>query len=409
MKTTNKKEESAIPNSSERLYYLDWLRVLAFGLLFVFHSARFFDEFGWHLKNNEHSQIVNFLVGFTHGWRMHLIFFISGVGTFFALKSRKKRFVKDRFLRLVVPYLFGIVLLVPPQKFLEAISNEWFTGSFMKFAANYPAWLMNHHPGATLEWTGHLGYHIWYLAFLFVMTLVFLPVLKLLSKQNRVNKSLQYLSKTKLGLLVFIVPVLITEVLLRPNHGDYLNWADFFQYGMFFLVGYIFMTHRGFQEITKKYTYLFLVTGLASSMYVLINYQAISEGGTPVQMVLNSIVTISSSYSWVLFFFGLSQRKLNFNHRHLNSLNTGILPFYILHQTVIIVIGYYVIQMDAGILAKFILILFSSLFTTLLLYQVIQRVNILRFLFGMKVKSTSREKGAKKLATSKLWTPRKRA
>ena len=74
-------------NRNERLYYIDWLRVLAFGLLFVFHAARFFDDYPWHLKNEEHSEIVNVFVGFTHGWRMHLIFFISGVGTFFALKT----------------------------------------------------------------------------------------------------------------------------------------------------------------------------------------------------------------------------------------------------------------------------------------------------------------------------------
>ncbi|WP_430814924.1 acyltransferase family protein [Carboxylicivirga sp. RSCT41] len=385
-------------NQSERLYYLDWLRVFAFGLLFVFHAARFFDDFGWHVKNEDHSTLVNLLVGFTHGWRMHLIFFISGAGTFFALRSRKKLFVADRFKRLIVPYLFGIVLLVPPQKFLEAISNEWFSGSFLQFLAGYPAWLMNYHPGVTLEWTGHLGYHIWYLAFLFVMTLVFIPLLKLISKPSLINRVLQYLSNKKLGLLVFIVPVVVTEVLLRPNHGDYLNWADFFQYGMFFIAGYIFMTQQGFIELSRKYTYMFLIAGIGTSAYILTHYPTITEGGTIFKSAINSTILVSSSFSWVLFFLGISQRKLNFNHKYLNRLNSGVLPFYILHQTVIIVIGFYIVGLEYSILTKYTIILISSLIATLALYQLIQRISALRLLFGMKVqvshqKSRNEENG----------------
>ncbi len=369
---------------NERLYYLDWLRVLAFGLLFIFHSARFFDDFGWHLKNEEHSLLANILVGFTHGWRMHLIFFISGVGTYFALRSRKGAFIKDRFIRLIIPYLFGIVLLVPPQKYFEFIHNNWFTGRFSEFILGYPAGLMENHPGVTLEWTGHLGLHIWYLAFLFVMTLLYLPLVKAISKPNFLNKSLKFFSRNLIGLFVFILPVIFTEVWLRPNHGDYLNWADFFQYSMFFLVGYFFMVFENYRSLVKKYTYLFLGLGLVSSGYIITHYEEVNQAGTIFNSVINAAIRITSSYSWVLYFFGLSQRKLNFNHKYLGNLNTGILPFYILHQTVIILIGFYVISLEISILSKFLIILISSLISTIFLYQFIRRVNVLRFVFGMK-------------------------
>ncbi|WP_167619480.1 acyltransferase family protein [Maribellus sediminis] len=371
--------------NNERLYYLDWLRVLAFGLLFIFHSARFFDDYGWHLKNEEHSMLANILVGFTHGWRMHLIFFISGVGTYFALKSRKGAFIKDRFTRLIVPYLFGIVLLVPPQKYYEFLQNNWFTGQFSEFIMGYPTGLMEHHPGATLEWTGHLGLHIWYLAFLFVMTLVYLPLVKAISKPNFLSKSLKFFSRNLMGLFVFILPVILTEVWLRPTHGDYLSWADFFQYSMFFLVGYFFMVFDNYRSLVKKYTYLFLALGAASSWYIFTRYPEINQGETMLITLINAGIRITSSYSWVLFFFGLSQRKLNFNSRYLSRLNTGILPFYILHQTVIIVIGFYVVSTNLGILTKFLIILTTSLISTILLYQIIKRVNALRFVFGMKI------------------------
>ncbi|KJF44135.1 acyltransferase family protein [Draconibacterium sediminis] len=368
----------------ERLYYLDWLRVLAFGLLFVFHSARFFDDYGWHVKNVEHSILANILVGFTHGWRMQLIFFISGVGTYFALRSRKGEFLKDRFVRLIIPYLFGIVLLVPPQKYYEFLYNNWFTGRFTEFIMGYPMGLMEHHPGVSLEWTGHLGLHIWYLAFLFVMTLVYLPLVKAIAKPNLLRKSLKFFSRNLMGLFVFILPVILTEVWLRPTHGDYLNWADFFQYSMFFLVGYFFMVFDNYRSLVKKYTYLFLILGVASSWYIFSHYPEINQAETILISIINATIRITSSYSWVLFFFGLSQRKLNFNSRYLSRLNTGILPFYILHQTVIIVIGFYVVSTNFSIMTKFLIILTTSLVSTILLYQIIKRVNALRFVFGMK-------------------------
>ncbi|MBU8893345.1 MAG: acyltransferase family protein [Bacteroidales bacterium] len=376
-------------SGTERLYYIDWLRVLAFGLLFIFHAARFFDIYPWHVKNAAHSEIVNVFVGFTHGWRMHLIFFISGVGTFFALKSRNGRFVKDRFKRLIVPFIFGIILLIPPQKFYEAISNGWFDGNALDFAINYPSWLLIKHPGISLSWTGHVGLHIWYLAFLFVMTIAALPLLKAFTRNNIITKFFKAVSGTRLGIFLFIVPIILFEIVLRPLFPGYLDWADFFVYAMYFITGYIFMTQRSFVESTHKYTYYFLNIGIlttALSAYLMSNYPELLESSSPIVFIASSFISSLNAFSWVMFLFGLSQRKLNFNHRLLNSLNVGILPFYILHQTVIILIGYYIITLDLNILSKFSIILSLSLAVTIGLYQIIRRFAVLRLLFGMKVK-----------------------
>lgn len=373
-------------NKNERLYYIDWLRVFAFGLLFVFHSARFFDDFPWHVKNEESSMLVNFFIGFCHGWRMHLIFFISGVGTFFAIRSRKNQFIKDRVKRLIIPYIVGIIILIPPQKFYESIFNGWFEGTQLQFALNYHNWLAHNPPGFTLQWTGHLGLHIWYLAFLFVMTMVFLPFLKSLTKHNRLSNFMEYLSNTEWGIFVFLIPIILVDTLLRPYFQNYLDWADFFLYGMFFLLGYLFMTQRGFIKVAKKYTYYFLGTGIIFSMYVLTHYPEIMERPNFILSLFRTSVICISTFSWVLFFFGLSQRKFNFSHKLLNSLNVGILPFYILHQTVIIITGYYIVALEISMFAKFLFIFFSSLLITISLYQIIRKINLLRFLFGMKPK-----------------------
>ncbi|PLX17298.1 MAG: hypothetical protein C0599_13875, partial [Salinivirgaceae bacterium] len=210
-------------SQKERLYYLDCLRILAFGLLFVFHTIRFFDHFPWLVKNDEQSILASFIVGFTHGWRMHLIFFISGVGTYFALKSRKKLFVKDRFKRLLVPFIAGIILIIPPQKFTEAIFNGWFNGSIWEYIKAYTSFIMKDHPGFSLQWTGRLGYHIWYLAFLFVMTLVSLPLLKALSKKNMLSRFLGKVAEKRFGILAFLLGIIVLDLIIRPLFPEYLN------------------------------------------------------------------------------------------------------------------------------------------------------------------------------------------
>ena len=374
-------------NNNERLYYIDWLRVLAFGLLFLFHAARFFDIYPWHVKNTAHSEIVNVLVGFTHGWRMHLIFFVSGAGTFFALRSRKGLFIKDRFKRLIVPFFFGVILLIPPQKFYEAISNGWFDGNALEFFLNYPSWLLINPPGVSLSWTGHVGYHIWYLAFLFIMTIVSLPLLKSLSRNNRVTTFLEYISTRSYAIFLFVIPIILFEIALRPIFPGYLDWADFFVYGVYFIAGYVFIIFRGFTETSRKHTYVFLNIGIlitAFTAYGKSNLPGFDPENSIGYAIMWALLSTISTFSWVMFFLGLSQRKLSSNHRILPDLNAGILPFYILHQTVIILIGYHIISLDISILAKYTIILILSLLTTIGLYQVVRSCHVLRILFGMK-------------------------
>lgn len=373
--------------NKQRLYYIDWLRVLAFGLLFVFHSMCFFHHFPWMIKNPEKSIFASFMVGFLHGWRMHLIFFVSGVGSFFAFRSRKELFVMDRFKRLLIPFLFGVLLIVPPQKYLQAIQRGIFEGSFFDFIVSYPSFLLTDFPGFSLEFTGHIGLHIWYLAFLFVMTIVFLPILKSVTKNSKLSSFLNKIINKKLGLISFVLLALVSDLLLRPFFPEYRNWADFINYGFFFLLGYSAMVFNNFVATARRFTYLFLAIGLVVALaylYLYSQFPQVQNHKVSTPFYLYIIFSNLTAFCWVMFFFGLSQRKLNFNHKLLPSLNIGILPFYILHQTVIVVIGYYVIPYQLGIFNKFLIILSLSLITTILLYQLIRKVNILRYIFGMK-------------------------
>lgn len=372
------------------MYYIDWLRVIAFGLLFVFHSFRLFDTYPWHLKNAETSISINYIIEFMHSWRMYIIFLVSGAGTYFAMKSKRENFLNGRIKRLIIPYIFGVFILIPPQKFLEAIQQSGFEGNYLNFLIQLPQGLINENFGWNLIWTGYLGYHIWYLVYLFVQTILFLPLFKLfLKNKNKVCEQSDKLFHSFYTFWYIIIPFVLLEFLLRPLFPQYLNWADFATFSLYFLLGFILQINQKIILFIEKNAYKFLLIAISCWSVYLINKTALDNISIP-EYTLNYFLSIIlknlNSISWVLTFIGLGKKFLDFNHRYLNDLNQGILPFYILHQTVIIIFGFFVVKWDLSMMEKFLIIFTSSFFVTIGLYQIIRRNNMMRFFFGMKRK-----------------------
>ena len=391
--------------TNERKHYIDWLRVLAFGLLFLFHSWRPFDHFPWHIKNEEQNFIFDLLTMFTHGWRMSLIFLVSGAGTWFALKSRKKAFVMDRIKRLLVPFIFGILLIIPPQRYYEWVMFHDFTSSYWDFLLTYHSQQLGAKISSSLLlWFGHLGTHLWYLPFLFVMTVLALPIFNKIQKGRFNFTWLKKAMRSNYGVFVLVLPMIFVRIILKPIYSEYTDWADFLIYLFPFLYGFLFMSDPEFINIIKKKTCLFFVVGIISSMYFIYtgsqspqNVQEYLHPSFSLYHLEISIVSMLIAYSWILFFLGFFARKFNFSHSILVPANVSILPIYVLHQTLIIVIGYYIVNTDLSIVLKFIIIAFTAIPASVLLYKIIQTNNVLRFLFGMKVKSKIKPSKSAKL------------
>jgi glucans biosynthesis protein C len=375
-------------STNQRMYYIDWLRVIAFGLLFVFHSFRMFDTYPWHLKNPETSISINYIIEFMHSWRMYIIFLVSGAGTYFAMKSKRQNFLNGRIQRLIIPYIFGVFILIPPQKFFEAIQQSGFEGNYFLFLTQLPNGLINENYGWNLLWTGYLGYHIWYLVYLFVQTILFLPLFKLILRcQNKVCEQSSKLFRSFYSFWLIIIPFVLLEFLLRPVFPQYLNWADFATFSLYFLFGFLLQINQKIILFIEKNAYKFLTIAIFCWSLYLINRSFLDNISIP-EYTLNYFFSIIlknlNSISWVFAFIGLGKKFLDFNHRYLNDLNQGILPFYILHQTVIVIFGYFVVQWELSILEKFLIILSTSFIVTIGLYQIIRRNNTMRFFFGMK-------------------------
>jgi surface polysaccharide O-acyltransferase-like enzyme len=369
-----------------RQHDVDWLRVLAVLSLFVLHAAYPFDPFPWHIKSPQQSHAFWFLIAFLNEWNMPLFFLLSGVGTWFALGFRSGgQYVRERFRRLALPLLFGLLLIAPPQAYYEQMQRGQFAGSLPAF---YP------HYFQTAYLQGNVGlYNLWFLLYLFAFSLIALPLLIGLRRAagRRLIDRLAALAEKRGVFLLFGLPLALSEMLLRgswPDHRGALlaDWANVVFWLGFFLFGYLFAADARFGQAAERHRRAALGLGSATMLllYALWLTAAASGGASGPAYVVEQAVHGFNVWFWVVGFLGLGRRYLNFTNGLLKYASEAALPVYILHQMAIIAVGFYVVAWDVPLAIRYLVLLSAGFVLTLGLYEAIRRFNVTRFLFGLK-------------------------
>lgn len=372
---------------TERRYDLDWLRVIAILCLLFYHSGMaFVAEWGWHLKNAETSDIFQEWMYFMSRWRMALLFFISGGGTWFVLKrATSGEYLKKRFLRLFIPLVFGIFVVVPPQIYMERMAQGAVFSSYFDFYPSVFGFVP--YPQGSFSW-----HHLWFVAYLFVFSILGLPLfLWLRSAAGRALVD-RFCARLNIPLLyAFGLPLAVafaTLIVKFRGPQDFVHdWAMFTYYFIFFAIGFLFTMHPRFGELIESRRQNSL--RLACLCYAFLCYFRWNDITPSAAYTLWSQFYLSvmafNAWFWVLAILGYGRRYLNRSNALLAYANEAIYPFYILHQTVIVVIVFYVIQTKDTILVKFIFTSAYSFFVTMALYHFLVRpFKLTRLLFGMQ-------------------------
>ncbi|MFC1983198.1 acyltransferase family protein, partial [Chloroflexota bacterium] len=377
MTTTSGSNKNSFTAKSARLYYIDWLRVIAMLSIFLYHCNRFFTISPWQISNAERSLVSTIFEETFNLWMMPLFFVLSGASVYYSLKSRTiNSFIKERYFRILVPLIgVGIFALAPLQIYLERLTHGDFSGNFFQFYPHYFDGLYGF--GGNFAW---MGVHLWYLMDLFLFSLVALPLF--IPGKNSGNSIISWLSQRwgRLWIFLFFFLFLGAATVLTDISG--LRWTeamgswDILQYFVFFVFGYLIFSNSQIWQMISRYTIVLLVIAVALT----VAHLAFSFVPSLEEMYDTWIFNLRGfcAWSWVLTLLGIGSRLLNFKNRLVGYVNEAVLPFYILHQPIILVIGFFVIQWDLGIATKYLIIAPTSFIAIVAVYDVlVRRINVL--------------------------------
>jgi glucans biosynthesis protein C len=375
-----------------RRYDLDWVRIGAFMLLILYHVGMYYVTWDFHVKSPQASHAIEPLMLLTAPWRLSLLFLVSGVATGYLLaRQGAGHFLGQRTGRLLIPLAFGMLVIVPPQSYLEVVEKLRYAGSFAEFYRLYITGFHGFCRGGDClimpTWN-----HLWFVAYLWVYTVALylavraapriVPWLRGLAERRLAGVGIllwpiAYLCAIRLGLAQRFPS---THALL----GDWYNHATYF---FVFLLGFSLAGSRGawvILERTRWMTAGFAVLGWAFlSGYV----GAYSDDAAVPPLLLRLCAGLTfGAEQWLAI-----AAVLGFAHRHLKLdgparryLTTAIFPVYILHQTVIVVAAHALKPSHLYPPVEGVLLVLLTVATCFLGYEAIRRVRLLRPLFGLE-------------------------
>lgn len=361
---------------------VDWLRVFATYLLFVFHTGKVFDVRPFYsIKNTSLTGTLDVLTGFIHQWHMPLFFVLAGWSVFGSLTARGAvAFASERFRRLLVPLLFGMLVLCPPIRWVELVSGQFYTAGGRHLPAEptmpFSSFLPRFYTLDNVTWS-----HLWFLAYLLTFSLLYLPLLAALARST-VRIEVHRPATIYLGIL----PLALVQITLRERWPGFQNlvddWANFSYYSLFLLYGFALAKFPSLERATEREWKRAAAIGLAAFAGML------AARGLGLPAAVGRGLSACVGFSLVVAMVGFASERLRFSNRALGWLAPSAFPVYLLHQTAVVMLAFVVVPLDLGIPAKYGLVLVGSVATTLAAYElVVRRVPLVWPLFGIKLPS----------------------
>lgn len=383
---------------TQRKYYLDWLRVIAFYILIIYHVGMIFVPWDFHIKNDVTLEWFETWMAFLSQWRLPLLFMISGMVIFYSMGKRTaKGIIKERAKRLLIPLFFGMLVIVPPQIYYERISDGILFSNYFDFWKTVFEFIP-FPEGGSFSW-----HHLWYVLYIFVYSIIALPLFLYLRNENSTwlkEKINTFLVKKPNFIYLIIIPLLIFYYVLAPiyptTHALIDDWYNHSISITIFILGFCISTFSGLWNaiVAKRKQSLIIAIVPALTLILFVwgpTFEIINEE-SELFFIVYSLLKWVFIVSWLFSILGYGKYLLDKPSKLLTYANESVYPLYILHQTIMIIFGYYIIHFDWNVYLKFIIILLVTFGGSFIFYELfIKRINVLRLLFGMKPKNTPKE------------------
>jgi peptidoglycan/LPS O-acetylase OafA/YrhL len=339
---------------SERRYDLDWLRIIAFGMLILYHIGMFYVSWDWHVKSSRASEWIEPLMMLTNPWRLTLLFIIAGAATrYMKDKMSVGAFTKSRMSRLCPPLLLAVFVIVPPQSYYEVVESlqqmpapvgpsqaHWLENFYFKYMTASGNWCDQ--DGCLMTPTYN---HMWFVAYLIIYTLLLVPLLPLLRKLPAAASIFIQ------GPWLFLTPWLVMiglRLTLFPVFGEtHAFWNDWYLHPLYFtafVFGFAIAKYDLFFERCTNLRWTALAIAIVCWATVVTYLYGIRNGSTPPLWLGLILRGMHQLQAWTAIV-----AAIGFAHRHLQSadgplrrlLTQAIFPFYLIHQTIIVVVAHY--------------------------------------------------------------------
>jgi hypothetical protein len=312
------------------------------------------------------------------------------MGAYYALSKRNGiQFVKERLKRLLVPLIFGIIFIVPPQVYIERLDKGQFSGSYLSY------WPMEAFKGIYPE--GNAAWlHLWFILYLLIFSLILIPVLTYMHKHPDIKliKLGRAMCSMPFGLYILIIPFFLSQIFIYPYYpptNRLINdWFNLVNYGVLFFFGFLLISLKeNYWNYITKYRLLHLLCGIVA--FTLLMYPSIIWTVIPYFRGIKYIIAfliVFSMWSWIFALCGYAAVYLNKPSWIIKYCNEAVYPFYILHETILIILAYYLKHTDIGFFPKFSILIIGTFGVTWIIYEFgVKRYAVIRPLFGLKKKN----------------------
>ncbi len=380
-------------HNHNRLFFLDWVRIIAFMLLIVYHVGMYYVSWDWHVKSRFASSAIEPLMMLSSPWRLGLLFLIAGVASSFLVeKMGTLRFMGQRSGRLLVPLIFGMFVIVPPQAYFEVVEAVAYEGSYADFMRLY----VSGYAGFCRVKEGCLDMptwnHLWFVAYLWVYTMLLGAIMLTLGPRfDRLSKGLStLLTGWKIIVLPAAVLAAIRLLLVQQfpsTHGLTDDWFNHANFLTLFMAGAMLARDRGVWARFDAVRWPAL--GIALTCWAsLITWFSLAEtiSLNPAfhewRLLMRAVYALCA-WTAIVAACGFAHRHLNFDSARRRYLTEAVFPVYILHQTLIVAMAHMMKPARIAPVTEGVMLIVLTLCISFGMFEVVRRVTLLRPLFGL--------------------------
>ncbi|MFT4116461.1 acyltransferase family protein [Bradyrhizobium sp.] len=375
--------------ASERRVDLDWVRIGAFGLLIFYHVGMLYVSWDFHIKSAHRLTWLEPVMLLLNPWRLSLLFLVSGFASRFMLrKYHLGAFIRSRSARLLIPLVFGMLVIVPPQSYLQIVEALGYPAGFADFyTRHYLAFGSQFCPNPCIvlpTWN-----HLWFVVYLWVYTVALVGLLwPWPALADRLGTRLAALLA---GPWVLIVPCLLFVVWRRflfpafpSTHALFGDWYNHADYATAFLIGFLLAQQDSVWRGIERQRWIALVA--AATLFAL--FIGVRAGLLAPSLVPRWFASAAyGCYQWLAMaaVLGFARRHFTADGPVRRYLTDAIFPYYIVHQTAIIMIAHALRGSGLSAGGEAAIVIGGTVLTCIATYEAVRRIAWLRPLFGLRL------------------------